>query len=120
MDSKLRELLQAALDKTNRGQLRWSAFSDESFRAAIGSGHLHLNRSWGPWTDDRGEEVSAETYFVQVSNGQGRVVVEGEAKEGVPQNGFELCRDLFRAARTAALGGYEVMDNMLRLLNRDS
>lgn len=120
MDSKIRELVQAVRDKTERGGLRWKAFDAEAFRAAIGTGYLHIQRHWAPLREENGDGGSVETYALQVSDGQGRVVAEEEVHEGVRDDGFSLVRDLFRVARIAALGGYKVIDDMLYVLRENS
>jgi hypothetical protein len=113
MDSKLHQLLQTAVEKTARGGLRWKAFDDESFRAPIHPGYLHIHRGSTRIEGDDGEMLPAATYSIQISDGMGRVVAEEGAVEGGQDQDFPLLHNLFRAARTSALGGYQVIENML-------
>ncbi len=119
MDSKLRELLQAAVSKTESGSLPWTAFDSESFRTRVGRGHIHVQRTAA--YDAGGNEVaSGYRYAVQVSNSPGQVVAEAEAREGDPDPDLTLVKSLFTAARTAGLGGYEVIDGMIHALQQTS
>jgi hypothetical protein len=63
-----------------------------------------------------GDIISAVTYSVQVSNSKGQVVAEVDATEGQSDPHLPLLKGLFTAARTAGLGGYEVIDNMIQVL----
>jgi hypothetical protein len=112
MDSKLRDLLQAALDRTRSGKLSWQAFGSESFRARVGSGSIHIQRAVIP--DD--DTPPATKYSVQVANALSQVVAEAEATEGRSEPNLPLLHNLFTAARTSGLGGYEVIDEMIRVL----
>jgi len=114
MDNKLRELLDAAIEKTERGGLEWTAFDSESFRAKIGSGYLHIQRGSTEVSDDGEHFCSRTTYSVQVSDSQGRVVVEDETIEG--DQGSALFSRLFQLARKSALSTDRVLDEMLRTL----
>ena len=115
MDSKLHDLLQAAIEKTQSGELHWQPFGSESFRARIGPGNLHVQRV--STTDaSSGDLVNTLRYSAQVSNVHGQVVAEAEATEGQNDTPLALLQGLFTAARTAGLGGYQVIDGMLQLL----
>ncbi|MBA4188405.1 MAG: hypothetical protein C0467_10410 [Planctomycetaceae bacterium] len=114
-DSKLRSLLEAAAEKTERGGLAWQAFDDESFRAAIGTGYVHIQRGSTQTADYDGDLHPATTYSVQISDAQGRVVAEDDATFG-----FDGCGPfarLFEAARKSALGSDRVIDEMLHSLS---
>ncbi len=113
----MRDLLQAAVNKTQSGTngLNWQAFDNDSFRARIGPGYLHVQRS--VVTDaGTGELINRTRYSVQVTNGVGQVVAEEEAIDGSEDSALPLLQQLFTAARTAGLGGYEVIDHMLQIL----
>jgi hypothetical protein len=114
MDTKLIELIEAALKETERGKLEWIAFDSESFRTRIGSGYLHIQRGSTEISDD-GEHFSPRaTYAVQVSDSQGRVVAEEEMTEGFQGSGPFV--RLFELARKSALATDRVLDEMLRTL----
>jgi hypothetical protein len=115
MDNKMREVLKAALDNTRAGTLSWEAFTPESFRARVGRGFLHI--LWGMITHDaEGNPVSVGQYTVQVSDGKGRIVADEDVLVTQQDGDSKLVQDLYRAARTSALGGYQVLDNMLDAL----
>src|SRR5436305_7212124 len=113
MDNKLYNLLEAAREKTEAGELKWQAFDDESFRAAVGSGFLHIQRGSTRLEDDSGELVPAVTYSVQVSDEQGRVVAEADVTEGFSAGDFTVLASLFLAARKSALESDRVIEDML-------
>jgi hypothetical protein len=114
VDSKLRDLLQAALDKTNSGAVEWTAFNSESFRARVGAGHLHIQRGSIPVETDERDRYWVTTYAVQVSDAQGRIVAEADAREGTES--FALFDRLFDTARKTALGSDRVIEEMLHTL----
>jgi hypothetical protein len=118
MNSKLRELVEVAIEKTERGGLEWIAFDSESFRAKIGSGHLHIQRGSTELSADGENFHPATTYSVQISDVQGRVVAEDEAAEGY--DGYTLFNRLFQAARKSALATDRVIDDMLHSLRTSS
>jgi hypothetical protein len=115
MDNRLRDLVEAAIEKTERGGLAWTAFDSESFRATIDPGHLHILRSFSA---DDATDATTSMYFVQVSDAQGRIVSDDEAgpdRVGDAKS-FPLFDRLFQAARKAALGSDRVIDDMLHTL----
>jgi hypothetical protein len=114
MDNKIRDLLQAAIDKTGRDELSWTAFDSDSFRAKIGPGYLHIQRGSIQVSPDGVDFYPAVTYSVQISDAQGRVVAEAETRE--MREDFGLFGQLFEAARKAALGSDRVIDDMLHTL----
>ncbi len=117
MDSVLRDLIQTATAKTQQGRLRWKAFDSESFRAAIGSGYLHVQRLLARIEDDDGDSRPATTFSAQVSDEQGRVVAEAEAQQGF--GGSEDCTilaALFEAARKSTFKSDKVIEDMLAAL----
>ena len=111
VDSKIAELLQAALNRTNRGELKWQAFSGDSFRAKIGPGFLHIQKGSDQVSHDGVEFYPVVTYSIQVSDAQVRVVAEDETSQG--NEHYPLLHDLFLAARKSALGSDRVIDEML-------
>lgn len=114
MDSKLHNLLEAAVSKTEAGKLDWLVFDDESFRTKIGSGFLHIQRGTTELSSD-GETFSPyDTYTIQISDSQGRVVAEAQAVQN--RDDARLCNRLFEAARKSALKSDHVIDDMLRTL----
>jgi len=113
-DSKLRSLLEAAAEKTERGGLAWQAFDDESFRAAIGTGYVHIQRGSTQASDGDGDLHPVTTYSVQISDAQGRVVAEDDATVGF--EGFAPFARLFEVARKSALGSDRVIEDMLQSL----
>src|SRR5207302_1786943 len=104
MTDTMRELLNAALTRTEKGRLVWKAFNDETFRVAVGSGHLHIERTYLKTEDDDGDTVPVVSYSVRVSDAQGRVVEEEDVAPGAVRDDFALIDGLFRAARKSALG----------------
>lgn len=118
MDMKIYDLLEAAIEKSERGGLEWTAFDSESFRARIGTGYLHIQRGSTPFVDDDGNSHPRTTYSVQVSDAKGRVVAEDETTEGF--EGFAPFNRLFQAARRAALASDRVIDDMLHTLRSGS
>lgn len=114
MDNKIRDLLLAAFEKTERDELPWTAFDSVSFRAKIGPGYLHIQRGSIQVSPDGVDFYPAVTYSVQISDAQGRVVAEEETRES--HEGFDLFDQLFEAARKAALGSDRVIDDMLHTL----
>ncbi len=118
MDSKLNELLDAAIKQTERGKLDWIAFDDESFRSQIGTGFLHVQRGSTEVSDDGERFFPRATYSVQVSDAEGRVVLEGDMTEGF-QGAGPFIR-LFEVARKSALRSDRVIDDMLQTLRNGS
>jgi hypothetical protein len=118
MDSKLRELMEVAIEKTERGGLEWTAFDSESFRAKIGSGYLHIQRGSTELSTDGETFHPHVTHSVQISDAKGRVVAEDNATEGF--DGFVLFNRLFEVARKAALATDRVIDDMLHSLRAGS
>ena len=114
MDNKLIELVQAASNRTARGGLVWTAFGDDSFRVAVGAGHLFIRRGWTRLHTDDDERYAATVYTVQVTDGQGRTVSDWEATEG--ETGYTSLDQLFQAARNAALKSDRVIEDMLQAL----
>src|SRR4051794_11941353 len=112
MDSKLRDLLQEVLSRTQAGRLSWQVFDSTAFRARVGPGSIHIQRAVIP---DR-VEAPETRYSLQVANAQGQVIAEVDATEGRPDENLPILQDLFTAARTSGLGGYQVIDDMLRVL----
>lgn len=112
MDSKMRGLVDAAVKKTQSGTLNWTAFGGESFRSNVGSGRIHVQHIFIEGVN--GEPLNR--YSVQVTNQTGQVVAEADATEGRPEEDAQLIRDLYIAARTSGLGGYQLLDNMLLAL----
>jgi hypothetical protein len=119
MDNALRELLVTATAKTEAGRLKWKAFDSESFRAAIGSGYLHIQRGSTRIDDDEGESMPAVTYSAQVSDEQGRVVAEADVTEGFQMAEFMILATLFATARKSALQTDRVIEDMLEVLRRE-
>ncbi|MBN9122027.1 MAG: hypothetical protein J0I06_23280 [Planctomycetes bacterium] len=117
MDTKLLELIEAAVKETERGRLEWTAFDSESFRAKIGSGYLHIQRGSTEVSDDADRFYPRATYSVQVSDAQGRVVSEDDVTEGF-QGAAPFAR-LFVVARKSALASDRVIEDMLHLLRND-
>jgi hypothetical protein len=104
MDNKLLELLQAAKAKTESGRLKWQAFDGESFRAAIGSGYLHIHRLLARIENDDGNSHPAATFSAQVSDEQGRIVADADATQGFSDGGeYRVLAELFDTARKSAL-----------------
>jgi hypothetical protein len=123
MDSRVRDLILAALEKTERGGLTWKAFDDETFRVPIATGFLHIRRGSTRLEDPEGEVTPVAVYSIQVSDAQGRVVAEEDVLPGVDGDGaynFSLSERLFRAARKSALGTDRVIDDMLQALRGGS
>jgi hypothetical protein len=114
MDKKLHDLLEAAIDQTERGGLAWTAFDSESFRTKIGTGYLHIQRGSTKLSADGDDYFPADTYSIQVSDAQGRVVAEAGVVEGA--DGFQLFARLFQVARKSALATDRVIDDMLHTL----
>jgi len=114
MDNKLRSLIEAATEKTATGVVSWVAFDDESFRAPIGTGFLHIQRGTTRVDNGDGDSIPALTHSVQVSDSQGHVFTEVESIEGDPD--FIVLAKLFAAARKAAFSGDHVLDVMLGVL----
>lgn len=117
MDSKLSDLIEASLDRTEAGKLVWESFDSESFHAQIGSsGGLHIQRGSTQVTigveDSQLHRVT--TYSVQVSDHEGRVVTDAEVVEG--DAAFRSCHNLFLAARKNALQSDRVLSDMLESL----
>lgn len=117
MDSKLRELVDTVTKKTQRGKVHWRVSDSEAFRTQLGFGQLLVLR--GNTTDF--ETGKAYRYVVSITNSDGQVVLEAEATERQDDvTTLALFQALFDAARTAALGGYEVIDSMLEALEATS
>jgi hypothetical protein len=114
MDDKLRELVQEAIEKTKNGSLKWTAFDEDTFRARIGTGFLHIQRSSTQLSSDGETFYDAETQTVQISDERGRVAAEGEAAIGY--DGFGILNELFLEARKSALGTDKLIENMLHSL----
>ena len=114
MDSKIHDLLEAAIEKTERGKLEWAAFDSESFRTRIGSGYLHIQRGSTELSEDGERFFPRATYSVQISDSQGRVVVEDQITAGF--EGSVILSKLFEAARKSALATDRVLDDMLHTL----
>ena len=114
MDPKVRDLIQAALEKTQRGGLAWQSFDSNSFRAPAAGGYLHVQRGRFLLSAAGGEAVLR--YAAQVTNPLGQVVAEADAVEGRNDDDFTALQGLFNAARTSALGGYQIIDSMLSFL----
>src|SRR5437868_6072613 len=111
MDDKIRDLLRAALEKTEAGGLKWAAFDSGSFRAMIGPGHLHIHRGTTQASHDGDNFYPVDTFSVQVTDAKGRVVAEAEVMEG--NDHFWLFDNLFNEARKSALGSDRVISDML-------
>ncbi|MDY3555718.1 hypothetical protein R5W24_004863 [Gemmata sp. JC717] len=114
MEPKLQELLQAVIAKTPKGELKWRSHSDESFRVAVGSGHVHISRSPGR-TEGESDAPVARTYLAQVTDAQRRVVTETQATTGHEGDGA-LLAELFEVARKSALKTESVLNEMLDVL----
>jgi hypothetical protein len=106
MNDKLAELLRATLAKTDARTLTWDAFNEESVRARIGSGSLHIQRE----TETDAQVVG---YAVQVADRFGQFVMDIEVANH--DAGFKLCDDLFRSARKNTTSD-RVLDEMLDAL----
>lgn len=117
MEHKLQELLAVATNKTAAGDLKWRAFSEESFRVPIGSGYLHISRGTTRVEDD-GDSYPAQTYSARVTDEQGRVVAEADATQGFEGETLALLAGLFEVARKSALKSEGVLDKMLEALQR--
>jgi hypothetical protein len=112
VDDKVRDLIQAVLENTAAGGLKWTGFGSNSFRTKIGSGHLHVTRGTEQLWDDAGSD--GVLFLVQVTDALGRVVAEYGVPKGPKE--FPLVSDLFDAARRSALGTDQVIDDMLTTL----
>ena len=117
MEYKLQELLKVATNKTVVGDLRWRAFSDESFRVPIGSGYLHIGRGTTR-VEDNGDSHPVQTYSARVTDEQGRVVAEVDVTQGFDGEALALLTGLFEVARKSALKSEGVLDKMLEALQR--
>jgi hypothetical protein len=115
MNDRLLEVVKAATQKTIRGGLEWKAFDDQSFRTPVGTGFLHLQRGSTVFVDENEGECPIETFSVQVSNAQGRIVAEGNPTQGRSE-AFVACAKLFEVARNSALKSDEVLEEILRVL----
>lgn len=118
MDSELQELVQAAIDETRRGGLAWKAFNDETFRAPIATGTLHVRREYVPVENETGGYTDTPTYRVEVSDEQGRVVAEESAARGFSGQPFRPIAELFDEARKSALRPDRVIGEMLQALRK--
>lgn len=108
IEKKIRELLEAACRKSEKGNLDWQSFSSEAFHAQVGSGRLHVRRT------HVADEGFAPEITVQVADGHGRVVSETHALPG--DEDFSLLNSLFESARKSALKSDRVLDDMLQSL----
>jgi hypothetical protein len=117
MNDRLLEVVKAATQQTARGGLEWRAFDDQSFRTPVGTGYLHLQRRSTVHRDEKAlMTFPAETFSVQVSNVQGRIVAEREVTQW-RSNSFEEYAKLFEAARNSAMKSNEVLEDILRVLH---
>lgn len=145
MNDRIRDLVTAAITKTESGELKWTAFTSDSFRTKIGTGHLHIQRNYETREDDpnpatgTSQSYSVQTYSLQITDAQGRVVAEEEAlgtKESfgwttaTPQHTkisdpsqppilmtkYKLFEQLFLAVRNAVLKSDQVIESMLQEL----
>jgi hypothetical protein len=115
MDDNFRELVEVAIAKTKNGNLKWTAFDEESFRAKIGNGFLHIHRGSTQLSSHEDESLyEAPTHTVQISDERGRVATEGEVAQGF--EGFTILNQLFLEARKSALGTDRLIESMLESL----
>lgn len=117
MDERILTLLRAAIHSTGEGKLDWDAFDDETFRAAIGSGTLRINRgSTTIQLDTQGNDVfPTTTYTLWIMNRKGQVVADHEETES-DSPGYQILNELFESARKAALKPDAVIEDMLSAL----
>ena len=116
MDDKMSRLVRAALAKTEAGKLEWKAFNEDTFRAAVGGGMLHLQREWVPSDGENGDGPQVVRYSIRVLDNLVRVVRQELVYDDDPHDQFVAADDLFRAARNSALGSEQVIDEMLSAL----
>lgn len=117
MSELLQQLLQAAIDKTERGALAWTEFTPTSFRVAIGPNYIHIQRGSSRFDGDDDYVASETKYSIQVTDELGRVVEDADVYQITPPNvGFQLADRLFRAARNTALKSNKVIESMLARL----
>ena len=114
MDSKLANLISVVTQKTEQGKLAWKAFGSESFRVRVGDGNLHLQRAFVPVDETDSGQVNL--YSIQVTDNLGRVVADATVNDRESIVDLDLLERLFTVARSSALGGYQVIDTMLKAL----
>ncbi|MGL6096397.1 MAG: hypothetical protein ACRC7O_11450 [Fimbriiglobus sp.] len=115
MNDPVRKLLKATLTKTESGELPWVRFDDNSFHVRIGPGQLHLRRFDVTLPSDEYSEGSETRFTIELTDAQVRTFEEDEVS--LSSADYRLVDDLFRAARTSAVGGKKVLDEMLTALN---
>lgn len=120
MNYKLEHLIKAIIDETSSGRLKWEVFDDDSFRVKVGPGYLHLQRNMVLEPAEDGIAFSVPRYSVQISDRNGRVVLETEESGGPAssQPGIMLDR-LFGVARESGLQSDSVIGEMLSALGQD-
>lgn len=112
MDSKIRDLVKAATEKSLREKLKWHAIDTEAFRTQLGTGRLVILRTIAEMTSG-----NVYRYVVSITDQTGREVAEAYAVEGVDSDSdVDELQKLFEASRTAAFGGHQLIDTMLKEL----
>lgn len=102
-NSKLARLLGALKTGTEANRVTWEDLPDEEmFRARVFGGLVRVGQ-----TDTPG----ARGYKLWLIGAGGLIAGEFEVMAGEPE--YELIRDVYNAARLAARGGDELIDNII-------
>ena len=120
MNYKLEHLINAIIDKTSNGGLKWEVFDDDSFRVKVGPGYLHLQRNMILEEAGDGVAYGVPRYSVQISDRNGRVVLEAEESGGPTSSQSGIILDkLFGVARESGLQSDSVIGEMLSALGQN-
>lgn len=106
MKESVRNLLKAALVKTESHELKWVRFNDDSFHVRIGPGFILLRRT----------KLDFDTYdyFIEITDSQVRAFEQDFVSVDSEDN--PLVGSLFCAAAISSIFGENVIDDMLAAL----
>lgn len=107
---RLTRLIRAAIAGTERGELVWTAFDDETFHTTFGPGSLRITRGKTMLGDSSDTLYPAPTYPFWVLDAEGHIADEYEYIND------PAARDLFLVARDSAFGTGRLIDSMLTVL----
>jgi hypothetical protein len=107
VDSAVRDLFRAALEKTESGALRWTAFDPEAFWTKVPPGRIHIQRV-------PADAAPVPTFDAQVTDAVGRIEAEVSESEGSAD--FALLNELFRAVEVSVPKRGRVLEEMLQTL----
>jgi hypothetical protein len=115
MDKCLREVVEAARDKTRRGGQDWEPFGEETFRARVGTGTITVLKVAEP---DDAPQDAPRTYLVSVYDRMGRTAATAEVGPSDAAGDYRAVEGLYDAAQESVLRPKRVLDEMLQVLRR--